>query len=54
MPVFIFHTSIDKDKTCEIHEFLTARQVICYMDMFDPELQFADDITDYNAQNRAM
>lgn len=45
MPVFISHRSLDKSKAKEIYDYLTNRNVTCYIDMLDPDLSSTDDIT---------
>lgn len=45
MPVFLSHKREDKDRTIEIAAYLKGKDVICYVDAFDPLLQTTDDIT---------
>ena len=45
MPVFISHKSSDKPKALEIANYLTNRGVSSYIDVLDPLLQSADNIT---------
>jgi hypothetical protein len=45
MPVFLSHKKEDKSATLTIAAYLKTKDVICYVDAFDPELQTTDDIT---------
>lgn len=45
MPVFLSHKREDKQETLQIAEYLRSHKIICYVDVFDPQLQTTDDIT---------
>ena len=45
MPVFLSHKKEDRIKTLQIASYLGSKKVLCYVDIFDPELQTTDDIT---------
>jgi TIR domain len=45
MPVFISHRSVDKYSAKNIYNYLTIRDIKCYIDDLDPELKNTDDIT---------
>jgi hypothetical protein len=47
MPIFLSHKQEDGEKARKIHEYLTANQVICYLDCLDDAVSSQKDITEY-------
>ena len=46
MPVFLSHKREDKPKALEIAKYFKDKNILCYVDVLDPELQTTNDITE--------